>query len=124
MSQSKVHKDWTISDFWRLIMPPIVQNKIIYDIADNGHSLQGFTTFGFFSDEALEGYKTGTRKIQIKDFNSGSNIVLVDAIALHNNGTKLMFKLRKRLIELGHKGKDIWFIRKYSDRRMVKKVML
>ena len=122
MARSPVHSDWTVKDIWRLIMPPIIRGFYIEKATHN--TIWGFATYGFFSDEALEGYRTGKRKIQELDFNSGNNIVLIDVIAPYGDAKNLMYSLRQRLHADGHQGKYIWFKRKYADRERFARVMI
>ena len=122
MERSKVHSNWTVSDIWRLIMPPLFRGQFVEDTI--GNNPIGIATYGFFSDEAWNGYRTGFRKLREEDFNSGDNIVLIDVIAPYSNAKKLMYQLRDKLRREGHRGKYISFIRKYSDHRKVQKVMI
>ena len=122
MSRSPIHSEWTVKDIWRLIIAPI--SRGLYVEHSTGNAIWGFATYGFFSDEALEGYKTGRRKIQEADFNSGDNIVLVDVVAPWGDGKTILYNLRKILREAGHQGKNIWFKRKSAGRTRFAKVMI
>ena len=122
MEQSDVHRDWTVSDIQRLIKPAINLGYWV-ESRSFGH-LTGFGTYGFFSNEAFEGYKDRTRKIQPEDFNSGYNIVLIDIVAPNGTAKELTSKIRSRLVRGGYKGDYISFFRIYNGRRVGKKVML
>ena len=122
MNQSNIHKDWTVSDIHRLIKPPIEAGYWV-ESREYGY-LTGFGTYGFFSDEAFEGYKNQTRKIQPEDFNSGENVVLIDIVAPHGTAKELTSKMRNRLVKNGYKGKYISFFRIYNGNRMGNRVML
>ena len=122
IEKSEIHKTWSISDFNRLFYPPI--NKGYFTLTTDGEQITGLATYGFFSEEAYEGYRTLTRKIQPEDFDSGDIIVLVDVLAPFGTAAEILAQLRKELRAKGHKGKYINYFRLYLDSRVEKRTMI
>jgi hemolysin-activating ACP:hemolysin acyltransferase len=122
IEKSIIHKTWSKEDIERLFYPPLIKGYFV--LTTDGYKITGLATYGFFSDEAYEGYKTLTRKIQPEDFDSGSNIVLVDALAPFGTAFELMYYMRKNLRRMGYKGKYIKYFRNYLDSRIEKRTMI
>jgi cytolysin-activating lysine-acyltransferase len=122
MHFSKVHKRWYVEDIFDIIMPPLDLGQCI--IVRESDKIVGFGTFGFLSNEALDKFLTGSAKLTRKDFNSGPNVVLVDVIAPYGHARQITSKMRDRLIELGHWGKIIKYVRHYGNKRVLKESVI
>ena len=122
MHGSRLHKKWYVEDIFNIIMPPIDLGQCI--IVREKNKCVGFGTFGFLDDEALHKFLTGSAKLTRKDFNSGHNIVLIDVISPYGHAREITSKMRDRLIELGHWGKIIKYVRYYGTNRVVKESVI
>ena len=78
----------------------------------------GWASFGYFDDEAEEVLCKGYRKLQPKDWDTGKQLWLVDAIAPYGHASSLMRYLRQHLRGIGHKGEYIYYKRRYPDGRV------
>jgi|APCry1669192111_1035396.scaffolds.fasta_scaffold00005_2 hemolysin-activating ACP:hemolysin acyltransferase len=122
MSQSRLHKKWYVEDIFNIILPPIESGQCI--VVRENDKVVGFGTWAYMSNASLDAFLNGTRKIGPQDFNNGHNLVLVDIVSPYGHGTKIAFKIRHRLLELGHWGKKIKYVRYYNGKRVQKESVL
>lgn len=122
MSLSPVHQSWTVADMQRLVVPPIELHQRVF-VVDQG-SLVGWGSWAFLSDEAEQGFISGSRKLRPEDWSSGSKIWLIDAIAPHGHAREITSMIRKTLCWQGHAGEDIRFRRNKDGLRRYARVML
>jgi cytolysin-activating lysine-acyltransferase len=122
MNESYLHKRWYIEDIYNIIQPPIELIQFVH-VVENG-KLVGLGTWASMNDESLDAFLTGSRKLVPSDFNNGHNLVLVDVIAPHGHGRQIAVKMRQKLIELGHWGKKISYIRYQNGKRISKESVL
>ena len=98
MSLCSRFKDMRLSDIQRLIIPPLKLGQ--YRIYVDNEVPLCYASWAMLPEEAEEGYKNKTRKIQPKDWDSGNNLWLVDVICPFG-GTRPAIKrldnLRKEL---------------------------
>ena len=98
LSLSDKHETWTIKDIQRLVIPPLKLNQ--YRIYADKEVPLCYASWAMLPEEAEEGYKNRTRKIQPHDWNSGDNLWLIDVICPFG-GTRIAIKrldnLRKEL---------------------------
>ena len=97
-SLSIKHENFTIKDIQRLVIPPLKLNQ--YRIYIDEEVPLCYASWAMLPEEAEEGYKNRTRKIQPHDWNSGDNLWLIDVICPFG-GTRIAIKrldnLRKEL---------------------------
>jgi len=124
MTMSPLHRSWTITDVVRLLYPPVSLGQVVY-ITNTEGRVAGFATYGFFSEEASRGFIDGSRKLQPTDWTTeGGRIWAVDVLSPQGNGTPVARLLRAKLCELGYKGKNIYFRRKYGGKVRINRVCL
>jgi len=92
-------------------------------VVENG-KLVGVGTWASMSDKSLDAFLTGSRKLVPSDFKSGPHLVLVDVIAPYGHARQITSKMRQKLIELGHWGKKIRYIRYQNGKRVPKESVL
>ena len=122
MNQSRLHKKWYVEDVFNIILPPFENGQCI--IVREENKIVGFGTWAYMSNSSLDDFLNGKRKIGPQDFNSGNNIALVDIIAPYGHGKEIAFKIRHRLVELGHWGKKIKYVRYYQGKKVQKESLL
>jgi cytolysin-activating lysine-acyltransferase len=94
MLNSEIHKQWTLTDIQRLIIPPIAikQCQILY--RDNAPA--AYMSWAYLTKEASEGYINKTRFLQPEDWNAGVDRWIIDFIAPFGELMPLVRELRKR----------------------------
>lgn len=81
--RTDVYRPWTIADFDRLFVPPIMLGQY-YTFEDVDHVvLNGFVSWANLTQEAEAGFINRSRKLQPNDWNAGdySRIWIIDCFA-------------------------------------------
>ena len=99
LSLSDKHETWTIKDIQRLVIPPLKLNQ--YRIYADKEVPLCYASWAMLPEEAEEGYKNKTRKIQPEDWNSGDNLWLIDVICPFGGTRTAMKRLGTLMNELG-----------------------
>lgn len=113
MTRSARHRAFTIADFERLVLPPLLANQAV--ILNDGQRIVAFGSVAALNEEAAQGYRDGTRKLQPGDWNSGDEIWLMDAIAPFGHARQLTTAIRAACRARGLAGRHIHFRRTYPD---------
>ena len=82
-SRSDLHRDWSVDDFLRLVMPPIRAGQILVLKNENDAPI-GLATWAWLSPEAETGFLNRTRKLQPGDWTRDSDadqLWVIDVIA-------------------------------------------
>ena len=122
MNESDLHKEWSASDVFNIIRPPLLLDQHVTH-RENG-LLVGFGTWAFMNDQSLDDFLNGRRRVEFRDFVSGNNVVLVDVIAPKGHGRFITSEIRKSLVKQGYKGKTIKYVRYYGPDRVAKESLL
>jgi len=93
LSLSDFHENMSLRGIRRLIIPPLKLEQ--YRVYEDQDVPLCFVSWGMFSDIASEGYRTGVRKIQGDDWNSGNNFWIVDVACPFGGAFKAMKRIDK-----------------------------
>lgn len=94
MSLSDYHKTYSSDGVQRLILPPIVNKKMLIHYDEFNKPL-AFCSYAFLSPEAEKGYMTRTRKLQPMDFeNENGTLWCIDFAAPYGNCRKIIRDMR------------------------------
>jgi len=107
MLKSDMHRDWYIADLERLVLPAIEAKKMTVVYEDKLTSKTaiyprptGLFSHAFLTKEAAEGYETGNRLLQPKDWSYGprhGKLYVIDFIAPYQNALKISKFAQKEL---------------------------
>lgn len=114
MEYSDIHRKLSVPDICRRLIAPMELTQFVVCVEDN--RLKAFVTVGFFSDSVSKAFRSGTHTIQKEDWNSGSNVWLVDLVAPFGHARQITSGLRTALCGKGYKGCKINFRRNYSGK--------
>jgi len=119
LAVSPVHRDWTVSDIERLIVPPMRLGQFV--VLRKRDHIFAYGSWALFGDMAEDGYVTGRRKIQPEDWRSGDRLWAVDVIAPHGDVREIVAMMRADLLRRGYQGRTIRFRRvKATSRRLTR----
>jgi len=121
MLWSDIHRNWTVEDVGRLIMPPFNLGQFTFI---QGDQVLAFASWAFLTPEAEEGFLSGERKLMPEDWNAGDRVWLIDAIAPFGHARKVCRQVRQTLRDQGHNGHSIKFKREYGGRERFAEVKL
>ncbi len=95
--RTEVYKSYTLADFDRLFVPPILLGQY-YTLAHED-ILLGFVSWANLTEEAETGFLNRTRKLQSNDWNAGdySRIWLIDCLAPWGGIMKITRQISKSL---------------------------
>lgn len=113
MMASERHRGDSVADIERLIVPPLKLGQRACVWVNEG--LVAFASYALLSDEAEDGFISGSRRLQASDWRSGEKLWLMDAIAPYGHARGLCGELREKLRERGFAGRPIRFRRNYHD---------
>tara|TARA_R100000935_G_scaffold56618_1_gene88747 strand:- start:64 stop:459 length:396 start_codon:yes stop_codon:yes gene_type:complete len=99
MSLCSRFKDMRLSDIQRLIIPPLKLGQ--YRIYNDEEVLTGFASWALLSDDLSEEYKNTNYKLQVKDWNSGDNLWLINVLCPMGGGSVVLRRLDKLRKEMG-----------------------
>ena len=102
MGQSDAHRDHSVADLHRVILPPVALQQ--YRIWEHDGYPVGFMSCGLFDEETEAGYLNGTRLIQPDDWNKGEKLWLVDFIAPFGGVREILRDSRNHFIKMFGKG--------------------
>jgi cytolysin-activating lysine-acyltransferase len=116
MARSHRHRNWTVLDIERLILPPLALGQAVLVVASR--QIVGFGSFAAMSEEAEHGFVSGTRKIAPGDWNAGDRLWIIDIIAPFGHGADVVAQGKALLRRHGHDGRKLRFRRTYRDGRV------
>ena len=99
MSLCSRFKHMRLSGIQRLIIPPLKLGQ--YKIYNDEEVLTGFASWALLSDELSEEYKNTNYKLQVKDWNSGDNLWLINVLCPMGGGSVVLRRLDKLRKEMG-----------------------
>lgn len=100
MLQSDMHRQWYIHDLERLIIPAMLNNKLL--IMYDGTRPTGLFTYAFLPKDVEEGYVQGTRKLPVNIWSNGpqdGKLFVIDFIAPFQNALSLGRFVQKTLTD-------------------------
>ena len=100
--RSPIHREWSVTDFIRLVLPPLQHEQIIL-IKDDEDVPLGVVTWAWLSPEAEAGFLNRTRKLQPDDWAKQSDAdraYVIDLIA-PGHAPMMVREVRDRLIQDG-----------------------
>ena len=99
MSLCPTYADMRLKGIQRLIIPPLKLGQ--YKIYNDEEVLTGFASWALLSDELSEEYKNTNYKLQVKDWNSGDNLWLINVLCPMGGGSVVLRRLDKLRKEMG-----------------------
>lgn len=93
MAASPIHRDWSVADIERLIVPPIVARQSVS--IEEGGKLVAWGSWACLTEEAEEAFQTGRRKLTARDWTAGDRCWLIDAIAPYGHARRLCRMIRQ-----------------------------
>lgn len=93
LSQSETHRDWTVQQITRCIIPPVNLNQCV-GIFEDGY-LKAWASWGFLSEEKADKFLEGEYRLQPEDWRSGQRLVMMDFIAPFQHTTELVKIVRQ-----------------------------
>ena len=94
-SNSDLHREWSVSTMSNFILPPIVYNQYILVQHEDGFPA-AYCSWAFLNDAAELNYIANSSHIEPNDWNTGSNIWIVDFISPFGSAyTKKVFNSLK-----------------------------
>lgn len=114
MSRSQQHRRFTIRDVMRVLVPPIETGQC-YMYRQDG-KMRGFVSWAWFADDVERSFVAGTRLIQPSDWQSGTNLWLIDFIAPHGHAKRIVQHLSRSFP--GQSGKALRYRGASSTRRV------
>jgi hemolysin-activating ACP:hemolysin acyltransferase len=100
MLQSDMHRQWYIHDLERLIIPAMLNNKLL--IMYDGTRPTGLFTYAFLPKDVRENYTSGEKKLPVNIWSNGPKdgiLYVIDFIAPYRNALKLGRFVQKSLTE-------------------------
>jgi len=100
MLQSEMHRDWYIHDLERLIIPAILNDKLL--VMYDGMRPTGLFTYAFLPKDVEEGYVQGTKKLPVSIWSNGpqdGKLFVIDFIAPSQNALSLGRFVQKTLTD-------------------------
>lgn len=122
MSQSEVHRSWSVDALCRLVIPPLA-NGTHAGIQNNGR-LVAWASWAFLNDQAVQGFVGDTRLLHPHDWESGQNIWLIDVVAPFGHAWDVTRLARQGLRNNGFQGQHIHFKRTKGRSHRFGKVMI
>jgi len=114
MDQSEFHRQYSVDDIERLIVPAIENNRCVVYYHKDMIKPVGMFTYMWLNQEAERGYLEGTRKLQAEDWATdhlNGTLYVIDFIAPYNNGVTIARKCRRYLSAHTYKDKEGRFVR-------------
>lgn len=100
MLQSEMHRDWYLHDLERLIIPAILNDKLIIMYDDARPT--GLFSYAFLPKDVKEKYTNGTEKLPSDIWKNGPDdgtLYVIDFIAPYQNALKVGRFVQKTLTE-------------------------
>lgn len=82
MTMSKDHRSLPISDIEAIVTAPILLSQ--FKLYSKGKQPVAFLSWATVSDEIKARIESGDKKLDLKDWRSGSNLVVVDCVSPFN----------------------------------------
>ena len=115
------HKDYDAEEIRKYFLQPILNGTYVTVWQDD--KMMSIGIYGYLSEDVVRKWLTHHYDLTGEDWNSGSQIWLVDILAPYGHGIATCRELRKRAGELNLLGKNVNFIRTYKDGRYKKEQM-
>lgn len=109
LSTDKHYSSFILSDVERLFVPPISLGQVV--IFEQLGTITGFVTFAFLSPEVENCILNRTRLIEPDDWNSGTNLWLMDGIAPSGN----LWRIRQHMFRTFSEFNEIKYVRRGRD---------
>lgn len=122
MMRSPIHREYTVADLDRLVVPPLTLGQCI--VLSIGTDIVGFGSYAFLNETAETGFISGARKLETGDWDAGDRIWLLDLVAPYGHGSKVTSLMRTGLRGQGHQGKTIRFRRNKGGPRRYSQVTI
>lgn len=87
MTMSKDHKDLAISELDTRILPAILLKQ--FRLIMKGKTPIAFLTWAMVSDDVLKRFKKSNQALDIRDWRSGKNLLIVDCVSPFGPGEKI-----------------------------------
>ena len=94
MSNSPVHKLFTVSDLMRVLVPPLQLDQ--YKVFRQQNKPVGFVSWAWLTNTTALGYITRQRRLKASDWNKGKQLWVIDVIAENYSPVKIIRYLRNR----------------------------
>lgn len=92
LSQSELHKVWTVEQITRCIIPPVNLNQHA-GMFENGY-LVAWASWAFLSEEKSDSFLEGDMSMTPNDWRSGNVLVFMDIVAPYGHCRPLIRKCR------------------------------
>ena len=132
MLQSEMHRDWSIHDLERLVLPAMEEDKLLVMYgkgqtateADDDARPTGLFSYAFLTREQEAGYRDGSKKLVPEIWSNGpkdGSLYVIDFIAPYNNALRVGRFVQKvltaRYIE-SYPADGAHFIRQAFDKKV------
>ena len=108
LAESQTYGHWQMDKVIQTFVPPIAHKQAM--VFRNKGKLVALVTWAWVSDQALDELKSGSRRIQLDDWQSGENLFFVDFIAPYGDVPKVMRHVLQRFRNQRKKGlKGHWY---------------
>ncbi len=94
MSKSNTHKQFTISDLMRVVIPPLELGQ--YEVFREQNKPVGFVSWAWLTNTTAFGYITRQRRLKSSDWNKGNQLWVIDVIAENYSPIKIIRYLRNK----------------------------
>lgn len=94
MQMSRFHRNYTVDDLNRLILPPIrlQQAWVFY----RSEKTVGFLSWAYLASEAEAGFANRSRKLRAEDWSAGNRLWYIDLIAPYGDLKNIVTLARRR----------------------------
>lgn len=116
MQRSAVHCDWAPEALLAWIWPPIMHGQCLL-FRDQQGSAVAYASWAFVSDDAHQALKTSARALTLEEWNSGTNIWVIDLIAPYGHVRQVVRRMKQEACRHGLAGKAVHWTRRYVRRR-------
>lgn len=106
MANSSTHKNFTVSDLMRVVLPPVQLDQ--YKVFREQNKPVGFVSWAWLTSTSAFGYVTRQRRIQPSDWNTGNQLWIIDVIADGYSPIKIIRYLRDKFECVGGVEKAYW----------------
>lgn len=119
---SKTNTTWTLNDLQRLFMPPIIEGnyRVFYEPHESESLPRAFCTWAWLNEEVDKKVRFDFVDPQPHEWNSGSNLWIIDLVSTKGDTKKIASYLQKQVF-VGAPGKWAWALRR-EETGIVQKV--
>ena len=94
MSNSTTHKQFTVTDLMRVVIPPLELGQ--YEVFREQNKTVGFVSWAWLTNTTAFGYITRQRRLKASDWNKGKQLWVIDVIADGYSPRKIIRYLRDK----------------------------